>query len=65
MSPNGNDHNTFRQYLLGQLPAEELDQFEQRLFSDNNVFEELLASEDELIEASIGNELSPPGIRSL
>ncbi len=59
MSPNGNDHNTFRQYLLGQLPAEELDQFEQRLFSDNDVFEELLASEDELIEASIGNELSP------
>ena len=59
MSPNGNDHNTFRQYLLGQLPAEELVQFEQRLFSDNNVFEELLASEDELIEASIGNELSP------
>lgn len=59
MSLNGNDHKTFRQYLLGQLAGEERDQFEQRLFSDNDVFEELLATEDELIEASIGNELAP------
>jgi hypothetical protein len=58
MSLNGNDHNTFRQYLLGQVGGVEREQLEQRLFSDDEVFEEFLAIEDELIEASIGNELS-------
>jgi len=58
MLQNGNDHSEFRQYLLGQLSDETRDQLEERLFSDDEVFQELLATEDELIEAAIGKELT-------
>jgi hypothetical protein len=58
MQQDGNDHSMFRQYLLGQVSGAGRDQFEGKLFSDNEFFEELLATEDELIEAAIGKELT-------
>ena len=58
MLQNGNDHSEFRQYLLGELSDERRDQLEERLFSDDEFFQELLATEDELIEAAIGKELT-------
>lgn len=57
MSSNRNDQVIIRQYLLGQLTGESLNEFEHRLFTDDGLFEEVLATEDELIESSIANEL--------
>jgi anti-sigma-K factor RskA len=57
MSSNRNDQVIIRQYLLGQLTGESLNEFEHRLFSDDELFAEVLATEDELIESSIANEL--------
>jgi hypothetical protein len=57
MSSNYNDTTRIRQYLLGQLAGDGLDEFEHRLFTDDGLFEEVLATEDELIESSIAGEL--------
>lgn len=57
MSSNYNDTTRIRQYLLGQLAGDGLDEFEQRLFTDDQLFDEVLATEDELIESSIAGEL--------
>ncbi|HEV2826159.1 MAG TPA: hypothetical protein VGW76_01055 [Pyrinomonadaceae bacterium] len=58
MSSNHNDPVRIRQYLLGQLTGRTLDEFEQRLFTDDEFFDEVLATEDELIESSIAQELA-------
>lgn len=58
MSSNHNEQATVRQYLLGQLADSSRDQFEQRFFTDDELVDELLATEDELIEAYIAGELS-------
>ncbi|HUS09447.1 MAG TPA: hypothetical protein VMZ30_03190 [Pyrinomonadaceae bacterium] len=58
MSSNHNEPTTVRQYLLGQLADISRDEFEQRFFTDDELVDELLATEDELIEASIAGELS-------
>ena len=57
MSSNRNDQIIIRQYLLGQLTGESLNEFEQRLFTDDGLFDEVLVTEDELIESSIAEEL--------
>src|SRR5215210_7329501 len=57
MSLNRNDQVIVRQYLLGQLTGESLNEFEHRLFTDDALLDEVLTSEDELIESSIANEL--------
>jgi hypothetical protein len=43
--------------LLGQLTGESLNEFEHRLFTDDELFDEVLVTEDELIESSLANEL--------
>lgn len=58
MSSYRNDQVTIRQYLLGQLTGDELDRFEEQLFVDDELAEELLAGEDELIDESIAGELN-------
>jgi hypothetical protein len=58
MSSNRNNQVAIRQYLLGQLTGDELDRFEEQLFVDEELVEELLAAEDELIDESIAGELS-------
>jgi hypothetical protein len=59
MSSNRNIQVTIREYLLGQLAGDGLEQFEQQLFSDDDMFEEVLAAEDELIDESIEGRLNP------
>ena len=42
---------SIRQYLLGQLRLEEVEQLEERLFTDPDFYEQLTLVEDELIDA--------------
>ena len=51
-------HNSIRRYLLGELPEQELEQFEQLLMSDDDMYQELMFAEDDLIDDYISNMLS-------
>lgn len=53
----GSESLTIR-YLLGQLSEEEETRFEERYFSDDQVFEELQCIETELIDSYVKGELS-------
>jgi len=46
-----------RHYLLGKLADAERDRFEEKLFADDELLGELLATEDELIDSAIAGEL--------
>jgi hypothetical protein len=48
---------TIREYLLGRLPSEHQAQFEERLLTSDEVFEELVIVEDELIDEYLREEL--------
>jgi hypothetical protein len=48
----------FVRYLLGRLPDGERDRFEDRYFSDDALHEQLLAVEEELIDAYVAGRLS-------
>jgi hypothetical protein len=52
------EQDTIRQYLLGQLRQEDSAQLEERLLSDGDFFEELIITEDELIDQYLGGDLS-------
>jgi len=58
MSSNHNVQLTIRQYLLGQLAGEALEQFEEQFFADDSLFQEVLVAEDELIDESLSDELN-------
>jgi hypothetical protein len=58
MSPDRNVQLTIRQYLLGQMAGEALEQFEERFFVDDSLFQEMLVAEDELIDESLADELN-------
>jgi methionine-rich copper-binding protein CopC len=58
MALNKNDQDTFRDYLLGGLGGDDLEEFEKQLLTDDGVFEELLVAEDELIDQYVGGNLS-------
>ncbi len=59
MSHNKNDQETFRDYLLGSLAGEDLEGFEERLLTEDEEFEELLASaEDELFDQYVAGHLT-------
>src|SRR4029078_8635367 len=58
MSSSGKDELTIRKYLLGQLSAEDREEFERRYFSDEELFEELQRTEDELIDDFLSGNLS-------
>ena len=47
-----------RQYLLGNLPQENLPEFEERLLGDTDFYAELLVAEDELIDEYLADRLS-------
>ncbi|MFN7930848.1 MAG: hypothetical protein U0Y68_23575 [Blastocatellia bacterium] len=49
---------TWKQYLLGALPAPEQAQLELQLLSDDEAYQQLLWAEDDLIEAYLQEELS-------
>ena len=58
MSSNIVDQQLVRKYLLGTLPPDRLAQLEERLLSENELYEELLIAEDELIDQYLSNQLS-------
>jgi len=59
MSQTGAADRSMIRYLLGQLPDAERDELEDRYFSDDEVHEQLLAVEEELIDAYVHEALTP------
>lgn len=58
MEQGNQEQQLIRRYLLGESDAEELRQVEERILLDNDFFEELLITEEELIDQSLGGSLS-------
>jgi anti-sigma factor RsiW len=54
------DEQVMRRYLLGELPEEEKQAFEEHYFGDRDVFERLQALEDELIHDYVRDDLPAP-----
>jgi CHAT domain-containing protein len=52
------EEKKIRQYLLGELAEAEMSHFEERLMSEDELFERLLVVEDELIDERAAEELS-------
>ncbi|HEY6806241.1 MAG TPA: hypothetical protein VI306_21865 [Pyrinomonadaceae bacterium] len=59
MAEPRNSETLAKQFLLGKLAPELVDSFEESLFTDDAVFEEVEISEDDLVEAYVSDELSP------
>ena len=59
MKSNAAEQQTIREYLLGQLPGEQQSDFEERLLTDDDVFQELEIVEDELVDEYLREELTP------
>ena len=53
------EQESIRQYLLGSLPEVEISALEERLLTEADFYEELLAVEDELIDQYLSGALSP------
>lgn len=53
------NQSSIRQYLLGQLDEERQQDLEKRLLSEELVFDEVLATEDDLIDEYLADQLSP------
>lgn len=58
MARNHDDQNSIRRYLLNQLSDAGQQQIEQRLLTDNELFDQLEAVEDELIDQYLAGALS-------
>ena len=58
MSPNNSDQQEIRRYLLGQLQDEAQQKIEDRLMTENDLFEELEVSKDEIVEEYCAGELT-------
>jgi len=54
-----NNQLLIRRYLLGDLPESDADRFEQEYFVSDDLFGEMLAAEDDLIEAFLDRKLNP------
>jgi hypothetical protein len=54
-----NDQLLIRRYLLGELPETDAERFEQEYFVSDDRFGEMLAAEDDLIEAFLHRKLNP------
>jgi tetratricopeptide (TPR) repeat protein len=60
MTLNFKDQNTIRRYLLGEVTEEdELRLIEERLLTDDEYFEEIAVTEDELIDQYVSGSLGP------
>ncbi len=64
MPSNHDDQLTIREYLLFQLDEDSRNDFEQRLLTDDGLFEELLVGEDELIDEYLAGNLNGQEIES-
>ena len=58
MKLNAAEQQTIREYLLGQLSSEQQSQFEERLLTDDGIFEELEIIEDELVDEYLSADLT-------
>lgn len=58
MTPDIEDHQEIRRYLLGNLSGEDQQRVEERLLTEQGVFEELLFAEEELIDDYVTDDLS-------
>jgi hypothetical protein len=58
MALNSNDQTTIREYLLGKLSEDEQQKIEERLITDDDLFQELEVSKGEVVEEYWANELS-------
>ena len=58
MSLNNSDQQEIRRYLLGQLEDEEQQKIEDRLMTENDLFEELEISKGEIVEEYCAGELT-------
>ena len=58
MALNNSDQQRIRRYLLGQLNDEEQQKIEHRLMTENDLFEELELSKDEIVEEYCAGELT-------
>ncbi|MGI8786343.1 MAG: hypothetical protein ACR2HG_01095 [Pyrinomonadaceae bacterium] len=56
---NTYDETEIRRFLLGEMPEDERSAFEARFVADESLFEQISASEDELIESYVRGTLSP------
>jgi hypothetical protein len=52
------DTSELREYLLGILPGPQQEQLEKRVLTDSEFYEQLLASEDELVDEYLSNSLN-------
>lgn len=57
MSANRDDHK-IKQYLLGQLTGEEREEFERRLFAEEELFEQLQTAEEDLVDDYLTGDLN-------
>jgi hypothetical protein len=57
---NNREPEKMKQYLLGKLPPESLAPLEERLLSDGDFYEQLLISEDDLVDDYLADRLSGP-----
>jgi CHAT domain-containing protein/tetratricopeptide (TPR) repeat protein len=62
MVANRDDQGVIRAYLLGKLNAEDREEFEQQLFADDHLHEELQAAEEDLIDDFLTGDLEPDDI---
>jgi CHAT domain-containing protein len=58
MSVSGSDDTTIRDYLLGRLTPEDREEFARRFFTDEELFEQLQAGEEDLIDDFLSGNLS-------
>ena len=65
MALNNQDQAQIREYLLGKLSEAEEEKIEERLMVEDELFDELEASKDELVEEYCGGELDEPERRWL
>jgi CHAT domain-containing protein/tetratricopeptide (TPR) repeat protein len=58
MSSSRDDYDNIREYLLGQLTDKDREEFERRLFVDDELFEKLQTAEDDLVDDFLTGDLS-------
>ena len=57
---NNREPEKMKQYLLGKLPPESLTPLEEKLLSDGDFYEQLLITEDDLVDDYLADRLSEP-----
>ena len=64
MKSESKTQETIRNYLLGQAAEEDSARLEEQILTDETLFQELLAAEDELVDDYLSDKLSPSELQS-